>query len=96
VSPAHAQAAADYKALVCVFLFGGNDGNNTIVPSTRQATRSTRRCAAARRASSSRKVSLLPIQPASSSTPYGLHPSLPSSPRFSDSASSRSWPTSAR
>ena len=28
--PAH---AADYKALVCVFLYGGNDGLNTIVPS---------------------------------------------------------------
>lgn len=24
--------AGDYKALVCVFLFGGNDSNNTIVP----------------------------------------------------------------
>jgi len=23
---------ADYKALVCIFLFGGNDGNNTVVP----------------------------------------------------------------
>lgn len=22
----------DYKALVCIFLFGGNDGNNTVVP----------------------------------------------------------------
>ncbi len=22
----------DYKALVCVFLFGGNDGNNTLIP----------------------------------------------------------------
>jgi uncharacterized protein (DUF1501 family) len=30
---AHAQAASsDYKALVCVFLFGGNDSNNMIVP----------------------------------------------------------------
>jgi uncharacterized protein (DUF1501 family) len=29
---AHAQASANYKALVCVFLFGGNDANNTIVP----------------------------------------------------------------
>jgi uncharacterized protein (DUF1501 family) len=27
-----AQSSADYKALVCVFLFGGNDSNNTIVP----------------------------------------------------------------
>jgi uncharacterized protein (DUF1501 family) len=26
------QAANDYKALVCVFLLGGNDGHNTIVP----------------------------------------------------------------
>lgn len=25
-------AANDYRALVCVFLFGGNDGHNTIVP----------------------------------------------------------------
>src|SRR5258707_821745 len=25
-------AATDYKALVCLFLFGGNDGNNLIVP----------------------------------------------------------------
>src|SRR5438094_4357998 len=24
--------AQDYKALVCIFLFGGNDGNNLIVP----------------------------------------------------------------
>ena len=24
--------AADYKALVCVFLYGGNDANNTIIP----------------------------------------------------------------
>lgn len=23
---------SDYKALVCVFLFGGNDGNNTVIP----------------------------------------------------------------
>ncbi len=23
---------SDYKALVCVFLFGGNDCNNTVVP----------------------------------------------------------------
>jgi uncharacterized protein (DUF1501 family) len=29
---AYAQAATDYKALVCVFLYGGNDGNNMVVP----------------------------------------------------------------
>ena len=27
-----APVAANYKALVCVFLYGGNDGNNMIVP----------------------------------------------------------------
>jgi uncharacterized protein (DUF1501 family) len=27
-----AQGATDYKALVCVFLYGGNDANNTLVP----------------------------------------------------------------
>ena len=26
--------ASDYKALVCVFLLGGNDGNNMVVPMT--------------------------------------------------------------
>ena len=29
---AHAQATNDYKALVCVFLYGGNDWANTVVP----------------------------------------------------------------
>jgi uncharacterized protein (DUF1501 family) len=29
---ARAQTASDYKALVCFFLFGGNDGHNTVVP----------------------------------------------------------------
>ena len=30
--PALAQKATDYRALVCVFLFGGNDSNNTVIP----------------------------------------------------------------
>ena len=30
--PALAQSGPDYRALVCVFLFGGNDSNNTIIP----------------------------------------------------------------
>src|SRR5436309_5430579 len=29
---AHAAASNDYKALVCIFLYGGNDANNMIVP----------------------------------------------------------------
>ena len=29
---ATAATAADYKALVCLFMFGGNDGHNLVVP----------------------------------------------------------------
>jgi uncharacterized protein (DUF1501 family) len=32
IGEAAAQSAGDYKALVCVFLFGGNDHGNTLVP----------------------------------------------------------------
>jgi uncharacterized protein (DUF1501 family) len=30
--PAMAQTSSNYRALVCVFLFGGNDSNNTVIP----------------------------------------------------------------
>src|SRR4051812_11868410 len=30
--PANAAPAQDYKALVCVFMSGGNDGHNMVVP----------------------------------------------------------------
>jgi len=30
--PALAQGGGDYRALVCVFLFGGNDANNSVIP----------------------------------------------------------------
>src|SRR5258707_4356434 len=30
--PALAQSGPDYRALVCVFLFGGNDSNNMVIP----------------------------------------------------------------
>src|ERR1700754_1970637 len=29
---ASAAPVQDYKALVCIFMFGGNDGHNTVVP----------------------------------------------------------------
>ena len=32
VLPALAQSGPDYRALVCVFLFGGNDSNNMVIP----------------------------------------------------------------
>ncbi len=33
-TPAHAEALTDYKALICVFLEGGNDAYNMIVPTS--------------------------------------------------------------
>jgi len=76
VASAHAQAAGDYKALVCVFMFGGNDGNNTLIPID---TAGYGQYAAARPESSGinlAQASLLPIQPVNLGTPFGLHPAL--------------------
>ncbi len=36
VLPAMAQNGPDYRALVCIFLFGGNDSNNTVDPHGRR------------------------------------------------------------
>ena len=61
--------AADYKALVCIFLYGGNDGMNMIVPND-----SARydRYAAVRKGLSIPKASLALLGGVS----YGLHPAL--------------------
>jgi uncharacterized protein (DUF1501 family) len=75
-SEASAQTQADYKALVCVFLFGGNDGNNTVIPLDAAGYG---QYAAIRPATSGinlPQASLLPIQPIDSASPFGLHPSL--------------------
>ena len=32
IGAAAAQTASDYRALVCVFLYGANDHNNTVIP----------------------------------------------------------------
>jgi len=61
----------DYKALVCVFLFGGNDGHNVIVPL--DATQYTE-YSNARRGLTLAQSSLLPITDAQGN--FGLHPSL--------------------
>ena len=63
-----AQAGSDYKALVCLFFFGGNDANNMIVPidSRYGAYQSMRGQVALAQGS------LLPA----GSSGYGLHPAL--------------------
>jgi uncharacterized protein (DUF1501 family) len=76
IASAQAATDSDYKALVCVFMFGGNDGNNTVIPldtAGYAAYSSVRTSASGIQLAQS---SLQPIQPANLPTPYGLHPAL--------------------
>jgi uncharacterized protein (DUF1501 family) len=75
------QAATDYKALVCVFLNGGNDGNNMFVSldqydgpggSLVEGYANVRSAAGLAIA----KASLLPVTPASGGS-FGFHPNMP-------------------
>lgn len=67
------QAATDYKALVCVFLNGGNDGNNMFVSLDQYNLYATARDAAQL---SIPQANLLPVSPVSGGS-YGFHPSMP-------------------
>jgi uncharacterized protein (DUF1501 family) len=76
ISDAFAQSATDYKALVCVFMFGGNDGNNMIVPADTAGYASY---AATRPASSNINIAqneLLQFQPKGGTRVFGFHPAL--------------------
>jgi uncharacterized protein (DUF1501 family) len=64
-----AHAAGNYRALVCVFLYGGNDGLNTIVPTDAARYNAYK---AVRGNLALPKSSLLGL----SGIEYGLHPSL--------------------
>src|SRR5262245_10937084 len=71
-------ATGDYKALVCIFLFGGVDGNSVLVPID---TAGYGAYAAVRGANSGiqlTRAELLPIAPLAPNTyqSFGLHPSL--------------------
>jgi uncharacterized protein (DUF1501 family) len=78
IASAAAQTAgsSDYKALVCVFMFGGNDGNNTIIPLDTAGYASYSKVRTPASGIQLAQSSLLPIQPVNVGTPYGLHPSL--------------------
>jgi len=70
---AHAQAPADYKALVCVFLYGGNDGNDTVLPLDDYAQY------AAVRSRSGMQIGeneIVPLAAVPGAKRYGLHPEL--------------------
>jgi uncharacterized protein (DUF1501 family) len=68
---AFAQTAGDYKALVCIFLFGGNDSNNMIVPLGADYTAYK----SARMHLSLAQSELLPVTTPTGAA-YGLHPAL--------------------
>jgi len=67
------QAATDYKALVCVFMNGGNDGNNMLVSLDQYAAYS-----AARNASGLAipQANLLAVSPGGGGS-FGFNPSMP-------------------
>jgi uncharacterized protein (DUF1501 family) len=75
VSTALAKTRQDYKALVCIFLQGGNDANNMVISLDNYAT-----YAAIRHPNSTQNLTiaqntLLPI--ATSIGNYGFHPAMP-------------------
>jgi uncharacterized protein (DUF1501 family) len=82
-----AQAAADYKALVCVFMFGGNDGHNLVVPLDGVQYPAYQK---ARGALALPVGQLLAINDPAFGA-FGLHYALPS---FRRSSTSGSWPSS--
>ena len=66
-----ADTGEDYKALVCIFLYGGNDANNTLVP---YDTAGYTNYANIRAGLALPQASLLPLTPLPA---FALHPSLP-------------------
>jgi uncharacterized protein (DUF1501 family) len=72
-SPLAEAAGEDYRALVCVFLFGGNDGNNTVVPASGEGYTSY---SAIRGSLALAGQDLVPLAPATGIAAYGLHPQL--------------------
>ena len=69
-----APTCSDYKALVCIFLFGGNDANNVLVPNdTRYASYASARGSQGTGGLALTQNSLLALNGGS----YGVHPSMP-------------------
>src|SRR5690606_34904415 len=71
---ANAQATpSDYKALVCVFLYGGADSNDMVVPYDDFAAYDAVR---GRTSMGLSRDELVPIAPKSPGARFGLHPEL--------------------
>jgi len=71
---AFASTGSSYQALVCIFMTGGNDGHNTVIPIT-TAQQGFNLYSSARAGMGLAQGSLLPIF--NGNDVYGLHPSLP-------------------
>lgn len=69
------QNPPDYKALVCIFLAGGNDGHNTIVPLT-QSEFNAYKAARGSLALPDGNGPLVQVQDQVTGTPFGLNPGL--------------------
>src|SRR5467141_3683419 len=69
----------DYKALVCIFLFGGNDSNNLIVPTdSRFSLYNTARGNPTMGGLALAQSALFPLNSPSPTSPtYGMHPAAP-------------------
>jgi uncharacterized protein (DUF1501 family) len=67
-------AGTNYQALVCIFLSGGNDGHNTVIP-IQTAQQNYSLYQSGRAGLGLAQASLLPIN--NGSDVYGLHPMLP-------------------
>jgi uncharacterized protein (DUF1501 family) len=70
---AFAQTGNDYKALVCIFLFGGNDSNNLLVPNDAAGYPAYQKV---RQNLALAQASLLSIHDPASNLNFGLHPSF--------------------
>ena len=77
-SAAAANVTGDYRALVCVFLFGGNDSNNMIVPFTTAGynTYATARGPQSAGGLALPQGSLLPIADRLGAANFALHPQM--------------------
>ena len=75
-----AEGGENYKALVLVFMAGGNDGNNTLIPNHNDSSVSNYAAYSAARGTQGLAIAqnqLLPISvPRMNGLSYGLHPSL--------------------
>ena len=69
--------AGDYKALVCIFMFGGNDGNNLLIPNDSRYTGNYATPRGALAVPQSALQALTPLNAPAGGGQYGLHSSMP-------------------